>query len=294
MSLYSADKERAMLFSGLMPKFRRDNGGAALIEMMFVLPFVVLLMFGAIELARYVLITQRVERAGYAVGDMLTQLTPPQLTADSLDKIGQQLPTMLQPYEGNDRQVVIFSSLSKRPFDNLIIVNWQYATGGNFTSGETISIVNGRNANAINGFPGEINGLPANLSGDVADQLRPGFSTGMAPNENLIVAEVFYGYRPAFGEILTAVGFGQFAEQPATLARRMFFHPRNGDLLGPLGSGTWGPAYPVIKSGCTHDPENIIINPDCASGGACSPRGSTCVWRIGEVTGCFEQDRACQ
>lgn len=279
-----------MTILGLLQDFRRNRSGVALIEMVFVAPFIMLLLFGAVELSRYVLIVQHVERASYAVGDILSQYTPTELTEDNIKKLGPQLRLMLQPYDGDDRQVVIFSSLSKRPADNQIIVNWQRAVGGSFSNEETVSIVNGRNANAANGSP---NGLPATLSGDVAAQLRPGLASGMARNENMIVAELFYRYEPVFAGVLAAIGFERFAETSATVARRTFFHPRNGDLTHIYTStvGIWGAtnSRPLL---CSPPVMVFPVPPDCPAGDPCNPIGSECTWLAGPCN--IEWYRTCE
>src|SRR5262249_53344246 len=98
-------------------------GGTAMMEFVFILPVFLLLIFGAVELARYILITQRVEKAGFVLSDTLTQDTQAELTQANADQVFAQYASIMEPYDDPVRQRVIFTSVSKDPADHQIKIN---------------------------------------------------------------------------------------------------------------------------------------------------------------------------
>ena len=222
----------------------RDTSGAALIEFLIVFPFVMLLLFGAIEMARYVMITQKVERAGYVLGDTLSQYSQEEFTLSTINTIYQQYFTMMNPYGGSAKQVVFLSAVTKDPADGQIKVRWQYVGGGTLRNDKTISVVTGRN---VDGVSGVVAGQRASFSGDVASQLST-----MLNNENMIIAEAFFQYQPIFSRLLSTTTKQSFSIGSRTLMRRTFFQPRKGNLNCPAG---------YVQSGSSTS---------SSSGGACS------------------------
>lgn len=203
-----------------------SRSGVALIEFAFVSPFLILLVLGSVELTRYVLIVQKVDKAVYALGDVLAQsipatnpTTPGELDAFRLNGIFALYANLMEPFADASRQVVIAASVQRVAPDN--IVRWQAAGGGTLTGAEVLSVVNGLGPAAIS--PAATHNTNVSASGATTMRMSQ-----MLPNENMVVTEVFYRYEPFLAEVLE--GFG-FEIEPAILSRRIFMRPRNGELI---------------------------------------------------------------
>ncbi|MFZ4125613.1 MAG: TadE/TadG family type IV pilus assembly protein [Rickettsiales bacterium] len=205
----------------LFRRFYHHQQGVALIEFVFVLPLVLLLVLGGAELTRYVLITQKIDKAGYAIADAVAQSPPDGAGALSEATLTATLGTydsLLRPFEDQARQSVIVTSLQRCGVNNRIL--WQYAGGGTLSNGETTSIVNGLTPASINASVQNSSAtFPASISSELVTMMN---------DENMIVVEVFFSYEPFLSDVLT--GIFDFAIEPATQVRRVFLHPRNGVL----------------------------------------------------------------
>lgn len=202
-------------------KLYRHNSGVALIEFVFVLPLILLLVLGGAELTRFVLITQKVDKAGYAIADSVAQSAPE--GAGSLDEtiLAATLATydsLLRPFDDAARQSVIVTSTQRCGTDNRIL--WQFSGGGTLSNGDTVSIVNGLSPGAISV---NVQNNNATFPAEIASEL-----VTMLNNENMITVEVFYSYAPFLSEVLQ--GIFDFSIEPMTQVRRVFLHPRNGTL----------------------------------------------------------------
>ncbi len=214
----------------LLNRFRRDRAGLALIEFVFFFPVAAILLWGGLELGRYVLITQKIEKSGYVLGDVVSQFDSTQLTTSAVNTILTQYGSILRPYGTPAKQMVVFSSVTKDPVDHLIKIRWQRVGGGTLHNSDTVSIVSNLRTDAITST---VNGTEAQFTGDVQDLL-----VDMLDGENMIVTEVYFVYEPIFADLLgltTSVTTTnkQFALLSRTLVRRTYFHPRNGDLNNP-------------------------------------------------------------
>ncbi|MBN8544152.1 MAG: pilus assembly protein [Alphaproteobacteria bacterium] len=205
----------------LFRRFCCHQQGVALIEFVFVLPLILLLVLGGTELTRYVLITQKIDKAGYAIADSVAQSPPDGAGALSEATLNATLTTydsLLRPFDNPARQSVIVTSLQRCGVNNRIL--WQFAGGGTLSNGETTSIVNGLTPAAINASVQNSSAtFPAAISSELVTMMN---------EENMIVAEVFYSYEPFLSDVLD--GIFDFAIQPAVQVRRVFLHPRNGTL----------------------------------------------------------------
>ncbi|MEJ0009615.1 MAG: TadE/TadG family type IV pilus assembly protein [Alphaproteobacteria bacterium] len=249
--------------SRFLQYFRRSCCGSALIEFALVAPLLLALLFGAVEFGRYVLITQKVEKSGYTLGNVLTQYTAADIAQQStFDGVFNQYATVMAPY-GSDpaTQRVIFTSVTKDPSDHQVKIDWQKSGGGTLDNGQTVSIVDGLAASAIvgnNPAPEQVATFSGNVN--ITNLLVPGSSTGMADGENMIVTEVFYQYKPLVAPLLKSVGI---TVTPTTLVRRTFMRPREGDLnvtSCPAGTANWPPGcsgpYGTMNSGDTTNVPN--------------------------------------
>lgn len=248
-------------------KIIKSDRGVALIEFAFVTPFMMLLLFGGIEVARYALIIQKVQKASYAMTDIVAQYAsptvpkvPPAAGADkeiSVSKLDTEVfplfDRLMQPFNGTaaakEQTMVVFTSVVHRA-NGTNQIRWARINGTLFT--DVTSVVTGappRNISRAPGTPCLATNFPAN----VTTLLNAGGADGAFANENFIVGEVFYRYRPIISFLLgltesTSSLAGTFGMEPRTIARRIYIHPRNDTLLDlPPDSPT---AVPPVSNAC--------------------------------------------
>lgn len=221
-----------MFQHALLHRFLKAQRGVALIEFALVFPLIMVLLVGALEIGRGIIITQRVERAGYVMADVTSQYLP--ATEDrSAGEINEpvirtevlsQLSRIMGRFADPAQQAVIITSVQKQ--GAIKRIRWQVAGGGSLSAGAN-SVVNGLSPSAVG--PG-VRDQPTSFSGEVEALL-----TTMADGENMIVAEVFYFYQPIWTHLVNAIpqeGNSRLViATPRLLAKRMYFRPRHGDLV---------------------------------------------------------------
>lgn len=178
----------------LPPLARRlwhDRSGVSALEFALVLPILAVLAVGTIEFGRLILLTQKLQNSGFILADLAARDRT--LSEAQIANIFLALGNVIQPFEFAHSGTAILSGVGATAPDETII-NWQRAGAGSFAQPSQL------------GAPGEAAALPEGLT--------------MADGETIIVAEVFYDYRPIFG--LTA--------SPRVLRRAAYFKPRLGTL----------------------------------------------------------------
>ena len=88
-------------------RFKQNEQGVAAIEFALLLPLMVLIFVGAVEVSRYVLMHQKVDNAAHSVVDIINQHF--QITADDIETIVGTVPLMVEPFDSAGVQVVITS-----------------------------------------------------------------------------------------------------------------------------------------------------------------------------------------
>lgn len=219
----------------LLQRFLRSSRGVALLEFAFIFPIILLLLLGALELARGIIVTQRVEKVTYALADVVSQYPP--ATADRASgeinetqlrsNVFPQFRRIMGSYGDDNRQMMIFTSVRRE--NDVVRIKWQIAGGGGFATGVN-SAVNGAAPSAI-GIA--MRNTEARFPGD--DEMRAQMAS-MANGENMIIAEAFYRYDPIWSRAISAVpNYGEQTgftiSRTRTLTKRMYFRPRNGDLI---------------------------------------------------------------
>ena len=144
----------------------REEAGVVFIEMAFVMPVLILIVTGGTELARYVLLNQKLDRVASTMSDLTSQaetLSTTQLTAlfDAVNQVGQ-------PFDITAAGKIYVSSVTGKS-GGTAHVNWQQSSG-------TLSV-----SSSI-GTAGNNATLPS------------GFT--LAVDETVIIGEVFYSYTP--------------------------------------------------------------------------------------------------
>ncbi|MFT5488979.1 MAG: Flp pilus assembly protein TadG [Paracoccaceae bacterium] len=171
----------------------RDRGGASLIELGFAMPILVTLLLGGVEIARYVLLHQKLDRVSSSIADLVSQAE--NISVADLQNIFDAAQFVAKPFNLPADGTVIVSSISNPLGGQATKVNWQQAGAGSVPATSQI------------GTPGGSVTLPT------------GFV--VADGQTIIIAEVFYDYEPwILGEITGA----------KQIYHRALFRPRYGGL----------------------------------------------------------------
>jgi hypothetical protein len=223
--------------------YRDDAHGVALIEFALIFPFLMVLLFGGIEVTRLLLIQQKLEKAGYVVSDIVTRYTAATAAGAGGEISASELTTnvfpvvarLMNPYDAPEDMAAIITSLEKTATQ--VIVRWQIAGAGSLSGCDTqspancvTSIVNGLAPSAISPA---VAGTPARLPGEMLSAITSYPVTSGSAN-NIVVSEVFFQYRPLLQTLLQGVGAAadfDFFLEPRYFVKRSFFVPRTAALL---------------------------------------------------------------
>jgi Flp pilus assembly pilin Flp len=184
----------------VLRKLRRNNRGVAAIEFALLLPVLITLLIGCLEVTFKIWSTQKAEKLSVTLADVIAQSQ--EVTTSDLNALVSAVDKIMEPFPfGNDGTVIISSVYLPPPEEDEAlgepIVNWQrkFPASGGLSAVSKIGAA-GDEANLPNDFD-------------------------MYERENCIVAEVFYKYTPIAPGLL-------FDE--AIVYRRAFFKPRLGAL----------------------------------------------------------------
>ena len=173
--------------------FLQRRCGSILVETALVVPILLLIIMGSIEVGRYVLLEQKVARLAANIADLTARST--RLTEDEIDQVFNAASFVVAPFEMGDQGSVLLSNVGRPRGQTQSDVNWQRRGPG--TGGAASQI----------GTEGGQATLPAGMT--------------IWEGEDVIVAEVYYEYRPlVFANIVDA----------RTLYRTSFARPRFGAL----------------------------------------------------------------
>lgn len=171
----------------------RDRRASVLAETALILPVLITLVLGGLDVARFALLQQKLSRMVMGTTDMVSQGAT--VSIPELDIIFQASGTMLRPFAAGSSQVMFISSVSVTGAA-LPRVDWQ-RTGGGSLAGQTSKLgLAGGNATLPTGFAVESGG-------------------------NAIFTEVYYDFSPMFMPILVP---------PTVLYHRAVFRPRQSSL----------------------------------------------------------------
>lgn len=170
-----------------------DRGGASLIELGFAMPILVTLLLGGVEIARYVLLHQKLDRVSSSIADLVSQAET--ISVPDLQNIFDAAQFVAKPFDLPASGTVIVSSVSNPIGTPGTKVNWQKSGAGNIPATSQV------------GAPGSAATLPR------------GFT--VADGQTIIIAEVFFDYAPWI--------LGEFT-QANQIYHRALFRPRYGGL----------------------------------------------------------------
>ena len=173
--------------------FLKDRRGGVMVEFAFMMPVLVMVMLAGVDVVRFAMLQQKLNRAAVTMADLVSQYTS--MSETQLSHLFLAVEPVIAPVGlgGNGR--VIVSSISKADAASPILVDWQRAGAGTATATSNFGTQGG----------------PATLPA--------GFTVG--DGENLIVAEVFYDFTPLLYPVLVP---------PRRVEHHAMFRPRFGVL----------------------------------------------------------------
>lgn len=182
--------------------------GVALIEFAMALPLLLLLLIGVLELSRFAILQQKLDKLANAMADYVTQGTT--VSACDLNSFSEAAQDIMNPFAFDG--TIVFSSVAffNTPLppcegENVACITWQQTPVGS----EVSEIGSGSGSNA-------------HLPGGYA----------VASGQNVIVAETFLNYTPLLpditGNFISALG-------PQILYKAAVYKPRQGTLTSLSG-----------------------------------------------------------
>jgi len=154
------------LIPGGLARLAADRRGVAAVEFALLLPIILLLYFGVVELTQGVMTEQRASHAASTIGDLTAQSTT--VTQAELTQVMSMGDTIMYPYPTTTLEMRVSSLVADS--HGVVTVAWSEAQGMSaLAKGSTVS------------------GLPANV---------------VNAGESVIMAESQYTYTSVFGQIM--------------------------------------------------------------------------------------------
>lgn len=170
--------------------FATQSNGSVLLESAFLIPVLLLLLMGGIEVSRFILLDQKIARVASNAADLTSRTVDPS-TAD-INQVFSAVEYIAEPFELGDEDLVIISSVSRPVGADSNQMDWQLTGGGGGSKPSRVGVVGG----------------DPNLPDVVV--LREG--------QGIIVGEAFYTYEPFF--------FDGFIDSK-TVYHAAFYRPRD-------------------------------------------------------------------
>lgn len=185
--------------------FARNHRGVAMVEFAMILPLLMLLAGGSFEVARYALMTQKLDRIAATLSDLIARSDVEDITEAEISNIVDSALYMAQPFDISSGSMVVLTSVQGR-------------------TGQAPEILSQRVDGSISGVSSPIGstvGGDATLPAAFPDA---GSGETLADGETLIIAEVYYDYSPY---LTGSMGF--FGDM--LLRARAYFRPRFTDTI---------------------------------------------------------------
>jgi hypothetical protein len=177
---------------GVAADLARSAGGATAVEFALASPILILLMLGSVELGRFIILNQKLDRVAVSMADLVARAET--ISDDQLDDIFIAAAEVAQPFPIADAGRVFVSSVINPDGDGAEIA-WQRTGVGTLSASSQL------------GSEGNAASLPAGFD------VREG--------ETAIVSEVFFEFEPFLSELIL---------RPQTVYKRAYHRPRLGTL----------------------------------------------------------------
>jgi Flp pilus assembly protein TadG len=175
----------------LSRRLRHDSAGLAMVEFAACLPVLATLLLGGVDLSRYVMVSQKMNRVASGMGDLVAQAKT--LSTSDLTNLYAATAYVASPFDFQHNGVVIISSISV--VGGVMKINWQSRGSGTLNAASKIGVAGGTAT------------LPTGLT--------------VSGSDTLIAAEVYFNFTPLFN----------LSIMPARqLYHTAYFRPRLGSL----------------------------------------------------------------
>ncbi|MEM9685174.1 MAG: TadE/TadG family type IV pilus assembly protein [Pseudomonadota bacterium] len=108
----------------------RNNRGGVMIEFGFAMPLLVLLMLGGVELGRYVLLHQKLDRTAMTVSDLVARVQT--VTVADVNTIFTAANLIMEPFDISQDGIVYISSVKEDSGNPKVM--WQRSGGGTLSA----------------------------------------------------------------------------------------------------------------------------------------------------------------
>jgi len=167
-------------------KFSTDADAVAAIEFAIVVPFMLALLVGGVELGDGMAINVKVSATAHSVADMVTQNTS--LSTASMQNILTGATAIIAPYPVNNSQLLVTVSEISSDANGTLTLQWsQSYNGASFGSGRP-SLGSSANYQPLS--------IPTSLNGTAGNVNNPNNQNDQV---SFIVSEVSYAYTPNLG-----------------------------------------------------------------------------------------------
>jgi Flp pilus assembly protein TadG len=185
--------------------FIRNHRGVAMAEFALMLPVLMLLTAGSFEVARYALMTQKLDRIAATLSDLIARSNVEDIGETEISNIIDSARYMAQPFDISGNNMIILTSVQGR-------------------AGEAPEIISRRVSGSVTGASSSIG---SSVGGDATlPSAFPDAGSGetLSDGETLIIAEVYYNYEPY---LIGDIGF--FGDM--LLRSHAYFRPRFTDTI---------------------------------------------------------------
>jgi Flp pilus assembly protein TadG len=181
--------------------FSPNASGSTLVEFAFIVPIILLILLGGFDMARYILLNQKLDRAAATMSDLVSR--PPNISKGEIDQLMIAAIEVVQPFDLATKGGVIISSIYKQ-VGKSAKVTWQITGGGPVTPTSMV---------------GSVGNTPTMPAGFI-----------VRDSENVITAEVFFDYKPLFLDALKNIAKASDFLPDGIIVQTAFRQPRLGDL----------------------------------------------------------------
>jgi Flp pilus assembly protein TadG len=171
----------------------RDRSGVAMIEFAAFLPALVLVLLAGVDLARFIILNQKMDRVAAGMGDLVAQSQS--LTTAQLNDIYSATKYIASPFDFSSKGVVIVSSVSL--VSGVLRVNWQSRGSGSLSATSKIGTAGGV-AKLPTGMT--VTGSDTLIAAEVYFDFTSYFGLSVVPNKQIYYASYF---RPRLGSLNT-------------------------------------------------------------------------------------------
>lgn len=152
--------------------FTKDEQGIAAVEFALVVPLLIIIFFGSVELSNAVTVDRKVSQVALTMADLVAQ-SKDRVTPNEMNEYFNLSDTMVAPFSAADMEIVVSSITADENGD--LEVDWSHA-----------------NSNGTKWSKGAV--PPVTIPPEVA-----------TPNSSVVVTEVKYEFKPLFGAIFNDI-----------------------------------------------------------------------------------------